>query len=419
MSDTSYIKYVQEANDFFAKKNYAAAYEKYNIAIQINNNDPAVRHNLRICTERMNGETAPVATETKRSVFLIGGGALIMAGTAMGYWRFSPGVVGIGIILGALVGAAGFLRKKGLLIAALCVGLCAAFAGTTGLYETFHGGTLILKVAAALLTVGGFYTIFGAINALSPLAFLSSSKYYKTVCSALLTTAVCYAGISIFNTLKGGDMVSGREMAKTEVVPAGAVAPAPRDTAATLPTKQAANAVADTVNHMPATAPAAAHTPAKTVREEAPKEDVPPPVTNVNTHQGDSMFVTRRDDNWAIRYVAKAGETVHMVADRFYVAYEALIYTNEARTMKNFGAGSVIYIPVTSGNNLVTKKTSADLDALYYRTGAKDDMDMLSVLSGVSKAQMKAWNNLPGNTIHVGDVLFVGWVKTKTGSKRN
>lgn len=125
----------------------------------------------------------------------------------------------------------------------------------------------------------------------------------------------------------------------------------------------------------------------------------------------DSLFVVRKGGNWAIKYTVKPGETAHMLALRFYISDGVLTYANDDETMKKFSMGSVITIPITAENYSVSKQTFGDQRELYYRVGQKDDIGLVSTYAGVTKAQIRTWNELKGNTLHPDEILFVGWVK--------
>ncbi len=125
----------------------------------------------------------------------------------------------------------------------------------------------------------------------------------------------------------------------------------------------------------------------------------------------DSLFAIHKLASWVIRYTVQPGENLHMIATRFYISDGALENANEADVIKKFQPGSVISIPVTAENYYVTKQTFLDMHEVYYHVVPKDDIGLLSTYAGITKAQMRSWNNLHGNTISPGEVLFIGWVK--------
>lgn len=125
----------------------------------------------------------------------------------------------------------------------------------------------------------------------------------------------------------------------------------------------------------------------------------------------DSLFAVHKGPSWSIRYTVKPGESIKMLAFRFFITDGQLVAANDEETIKKFAPGSMITIPVPPENFTVNKETFGHQHDLYYRVGQKDDIGLISTYSGVSKSQIRTWNNLHGNTVHPDDVLFVGWVK--------
>ncbi len=134
-------------------------------------------------------------------------------------------------------------------------------------------------------------------------------------------------------------------------------------------------------------------------------------VISASAQTSDSLFTVRKGNSWAIKYVMRAGETLHMLAKRFYITDVALEYANDYQDVKKYVAGATINIPVTPDNYSVNKQTFSGQCPLYYRVAAKDDMGVLSTYAGVTKDDMRKWNNLKGYTIIPGQTLFIGWVK--------
>ncbi len=125
----------------------------------------------------------------------------------------------------------------------------------------------------------------------------------------------------------------------------------------------------------------------------------------------DSLIAVRRGATWQIRYTVKPFETVHMLATRFYISDGVLEYANDPDILKKLSAGTVINIPVTKENYSQTKLPLDGLHELYCHVGPKEDMAIISTYTGITKDQMRKWNNLKGNTVTVGQTLFIGWVK--------
>jgi hypothetical protein len=130
--------------------------------------------------------------------------------------------------------------------------------------------------------------------------------------------------------------------------------------------------------------------------------------------EADTLFATRKGNNWAIKYVVKPGEGIHMLAQRFCMSDGILEYENEYDVIKKLIPGAVISIPVTVDNYFVTKPSileNSNVRELYYHVAAKEDIGMISTYAGVTKSTMRSWNGLKGNTLTIGQVLFIGWIK--------
>ncbi len=128
----------------------------------------------------------------------------------------------------------------------------------------------------------------------------------------------------------------------------------------------------------------------------------------------DSILAVRRGPRWAVKYEIKKGESVHMLAHRFYVNEKDIEFDPDFDKTKKVMPGTVIYIPVISQNYSQSKPSvldSRDMHELYYHVGLHDDIGIISTYSGVTKSTMRMWNNLHGNTLLEGQPLFIGWLK--------
>jgi hypothetical protein len=128
----------------------------------------------------------------------------------------------------------------------------------------------------------------------------------------------------------------------------------------------------------------------------------------------DSLFAVKKDGTWEIKYSAKARETARMLAKRFYVPEGQLEFANDEATMSKLTEGATVYIPVIKDNFFNIKPAPLKMKnvrELYYQVGSRDDIGILSSYSGVTKVEMRNWNELKGNTLKPGSVLFIGWVK--------
>jgi len=129
--------------------------------------------------------------------------------------------------------------------------------------------------------------------------------------------------------------------------------------------------------------------------------------------QDDSLFAIRKGGSWAIKYTLKKSESLPMLAHRFRITEDVLDHANEFDFKNKLITGSTIYIPVTIDNYFVTKQPLdiTNIKELYYRVMPKDDIGVVSTTSGITKTEMREWNNLHGNTLKEGQVLFIGWLK--------
>lgn len=125
----------------------------------------------------------------------------------------------------------------------------------------------------------------------------------------------------------------------------------------------------------------------------------------------DSIIAVRKGATWYIKYTVKAGETVHMLAVRYYISDGVLEYANDADAMMKMSPGTIINIPVTKENISLHKLPLDGLRGLFCHVAPKDDISIISTYTGVTKEQIIKWNNLKGNTLVPGQALFIGWIK--------
>lgn len=138
------------------------------------------------------------------------------------------------------------------------------------------------------------------------------------------------------------------------------------------------------------------------------------PVSSLLAQETDSLFAVKKDGTWEIKYTAKARENARMLAKRFYIPEGQMELANNEETMRKLNEGNTVYVPVTKDNFFNIKPAPLkmkNIRELYYQVGNKDDISIISNYSGVTKVEMRSWNNLKGNTMKPGSVLFVGWVK--------
>lgn len=135
-------------------------------------------------------------------------------------------------------------------------------------------------------------------------------------------------------------------------------------------------------------------------------------ITNASA-QDDSLFAVRKGKVWAVKHILEPRETIHMLANRFFISEGIIEYANDPDDIKNMKTGTAIYIPVSKDNYYTAKPTLdvSKIRELYYHVAPKDEIGVLSNYAGITKTEMRTWNNLHGNTLQVDQVLFIGWVK--------
>jgi hypothetical protein len=135
----------------------------------------------------------------------------------------------------------------------------------------------------------------------------------------------------------------------------------------------------------------------------------------------DSLFAARKGAAWVIKYTVKPRETIHMLAQRFYLTDANVESVNEADNTRRVVPGTIINIPVMKDNYFVSKPPldMSDMQEIYYRVGPKDDIGLISTYAGTTKNDMRSMNSLHGNTLTIGQTLFVGWVKMMAPDSTN
>ncbi|PQJ12410.1 hypothetical protein CJD36_001270 [Flavipsychrobacter stenotrophus] len=127
----------------------------------------------------------------------------------------------------------------------------------------------------------------------------------------------------------------------------------------------------------------------------------------------DSIIAGRKGAGLVITYRLKAGESVAMIANRYYASQEKIESLSMVDGRKKLPVGTTLYIPVSPENFTATKERSGieNKQELYFRVGEKDDLALVSMYAGVKKQDIVLWNNMRGNTLKQGQSVFIGWLK--------
>lgn len=139
---------------------------------------------------------------------------------------------------------------------------------------------------------------------------------------------------------------------------------------------------------------------------------------------------------WMLSYVVKQGETGKIIGEKFFpdqkILQENIFWYND-----NIKQGKKLRIggyktPLKSYYNYSDEKlvNGVSCEKLYFKVGAKGDnpqvsnyqgtdIDKISSYIGISKTDLKKLNNLNADVLQIGQVLFIGWLKTSGATKNN
>ncbi len=127
----------------------------------------------------------------------------------------------------------------------------------------------------------------------------------------------------------------------------------------------------------------------------------------------DSIIAGRKGAGLVITYRLKAGESVAMIANRYYASQEKIESLSMVDGRKKLPVGTTLYIPVSPENFTASKERSGmdNQQELYFHVGEKDDLALVSMYAGVKKQDIVQWNNMRGNNLKQGQNVFIGWLK--------
>ena len=131
------------------------------------------------------------------------------------------------------------------------------------------------------------------------------------------------------------------------------------------------------------------------------------------TQTKDSLFVVKKGKELAILYYAQEGESLQMLARRFYTPVEKIENMSMLRGMKKLPIGTEVYIPLLEATYSKARyKQGIDYQQeLYFKVGEYDDLQTIALYTGIKKPDIVLWNNLKGNTLEQGLAVFIGWMK--------
>jgi len=90
----------------------------------------------------------------------------------------------------------------------------------------------------------------------------------------------------------------------------------------------------------------------------------------------DTLFVIKKGLNLDLKYYVKAGETLPMLANRFYVPGETLEKMNLSNPNRKLQQGDLLFIPILKSNfsSIRPPLVSDEYRELFYKVAEKDDI---------------------------------------------
>jgi hypothetical protein len=132
------------------------------------------------------------------------------------------------------------------------------------------------------------------------------------------------------------------------------------------------------------------------------------------TAQGqDSIFAVRKGSELVLSHISKSGESIAMLAERFYVSQDKIESLSMLDGRKKLTSGTQVLIPMAK-DNFTAARVPSGIDykqELFYRVTERDNIALVSMFAGIKKEELILWNSLHGNSLAIGQPLFIGWVR--------
>jgi LysM repeat protein len=127
----------------------------------------------------------------------------------------------------------------------------------------------------------------------------------------------------------------------------------------------------------------------------------------------DTTFAIRKGAGLAISHISKPGESVEMLANRYFSKQDKIEAASMVDGKKKLQSGTTLTIPLSKENFSPTREAVGvqHQEEIYYRVKEKDNIGLISLLVGIQKKDLILWNSLHGNSLQEGQPLFIGWVK--------
>ena len=134
---------------------------------------------------------------------------------------------------------------------------------------------------------------------------------------------------------------------------------------------------------------------------------------SAKAQETDSNFAAREAGALAIIIKSKPGESVAMLAARYFTTVEKIEAASMVDGKRKLDPGTRMVIPLGKENFLPAREPSgmAPQEQIYYRVKEKDNVALIALLAGMQKPELVLWNSLHGNSLQEGQALFIGWIK--------
>lgn len=105
-------------------------------------------------------------------------------------------------------------------------------------------------------------------------------------------------------------------------------------------------------------------------------------------------LMRRKDRSWHLsEYTIRQGDNLWSIARKFKIDHRLIIKANDISNPNMLGAGKQILVPNREG--------------VKHKIMRKDSLTSIAAAYGVSVQKIRQHNNIAGNTIRVGEVLFI------------
>ncbi len=113
-----------------------------------------------------------------------------------------------------------------------------------------------------------------------------------------------------------------------------------------------------------------------------------------NTFMKELNLLRQKDRSWHLsKYTIRKGDNLWSIARRFKIDHKLIIKANDISNPHMLSAGKQILVPNREG--------------VKHKIMRKDSLSSIAAAYGVSVHKIRRHNNIAGNTIRIGEVLFI------------